>query len=515
MEVKFWVGKECVVCPEELLEANAGRFRGSIDRSTGNCRLPPWVTADALRYVLRFWETGILEHTDILSAHRILWVTTLFSSTELQFKLIETVIEPQINPSNVLLFLENAYLNELTSNWRVLYAKCMEIAEKYADFLYRHYEKGMKRLPNELKELIIRGYFRLKDRNECIDHKNVLLESLLEASNEENYLNLLSKERKLLLDTALEVVQTLDVPIVADAETTYTSEVFALAGLQWAISAVVSAVAGTVQVLLQYIGPADGLQHGLEALVISAEIAGKRKSNPEIVISTGKKTVRNWMLVEIDIEEKDEDCTLCLRFSSAYSCLYSALLTHVAHNASSLLSLPLPLLTPTDLSALLQYRFFTVPSEDFVLLILSKWCSEAIQPHQIDSFFPLFSPHIRWNFITFHGILTVSMRFRNLQKSVLWVNRVKNEIEQRALGLRLNSEIPFKQPGKPRKSYKGQIRPVNYGQIEEMMREVSETVCGLEGVRRGKQGKVGEFVGKMGEMERERRELEGIWKEKR
>lgn len=470
--------------------------------------LPPWVTLPSLLSILRYFETGLIEYCDIYSAQRVLWLAELFECAEMREKLIEKVIAPMINRENVLLFLQEAEEKERIGNWNVLKGKCVEVAQRNADYLYKYYGKAMQRLPSSLVETVIRGYFLLKNsENTSKNDFSEMLKSLLNASPYAHFLSLLSSERTSL--SPINLIQTLSIPILPDAESTYTSPEFLFGNTRWTVSAVVSAVAGTLQVLLQGMGP-EGEGNGIEAVVVCGEIVGKAKSTPEVVITVGKRKGENWLLLEIDIGEKEEETTLIVNLWGAYAGLYSSLLTYIGNSAQSLLATePLSSLSTRDLISLLQYRYLSVQSEDFVLEMLAKWSSEVLFPPDIAQLLH----YIRWTYVTTSALLTLFMRYPRLKRVKNWRKSIQKEIEQRALGPRISEEIPYKKASKPRKSYSDQTVGQVYGQMSEFLRDVEKTLWDMgEKARNGLESR--KWDAYMREMHDKDREIEKLRKRK-
>lgn len=499
MSVVFNIGASSLSFPSESLQANSHYFAVSLSSHPPSLEyqvtLPAWVTRDSLLSVLRYFDTGLIEYSDIYSAQRVLWVAELFECAEMRDKLVERVIVPQVSRENVLFFLQLAYEKGTQGCWSLLWQKCEEIAETQADYLYQYYGKAMEKLPSRLVTSVIRGYFLRKGRDIAADC-SPLLQSLLKASEHTNFLDLLASERTFLLSPPLVLLQTLPTPILPEAESTFSSPEFLLGSSRWTLSTVVSAVAGTLQVLLQRVGP-EGAQNRVEAVCVCGEVQGSAKSQVEMVIVSGKKKGESWLLVEIDIGEKDEDKTLNVNLWGFFAGLYSALLTHIAHSAHTLLpNASLSLLSSRDLLALLQSPYFSVQSEDMALTSLAKWSSEA----PLTPLSP-FLLSIRWPYVSTPTILTLFLRFPCLKHSLSWRNCILQEIEQRALGPRINEESPYKKAEKPRKSYEEKTEKQPYGRMSEFLRDVEETLWTSETLRSRWGGKWAEFMRKWEEKE--------------
>jgi len=507
MSVVFNVDLSRVEFPSESLKENSPYFAVSLCTLPPcpeyQITLPPWVTLDSLLSVLHYFETGLIEYADVFSALRVLWVVELFECAEMRDKLIERVISPQVERENVLLFLQQAYEKEAVGTWSLLRQKCGEIAEANADYLYQYYGKAMQRLPSSLVTSVIKGYFRLKGYKVAEDCSQLLI-CLLKASEYTHFLDLLASERASSLSPqSPPLLQTLPVPILPNEESTYSSPAFLLGSSRWNLSAVVSAVAGTLQVLLQRVGP-EGAADRIEAVAVWGEVEGRGKSKGEMVIVSGKKRGENWLLVEIDIGEKDEDSTLIVNLWGGFAGLYSALLTHIGKSAQLLLlNEPLARLPSRDLAVLLQYRYLSVESEDIVLTVLAKWSSEAPFSPNLAQFLY----YVRWTYVTTPTLITIFMYFPGLKSSIPWRNSLQREIEQRALGPRLSDEVPYKKAGKPRKCYSDRTVGQTYGQMTEFLREVEETLWTSGTFRSGFEGK---FVGFMREREAKEAKVEQL-----
>lgn len=417
---------------------------------------PEWMTFRHLELYFSCLSSSNLPKLDVLTLHKLLWISDYFQDSGLQGKIISEIL-PDVHKDTVLFLLQDAYVKLQSKNyigaWEELYGVCKEVAGKNLKHILMQFSNVFEKLDLGLAEEVIEEW--LKNRYFTTADHSLIVDRLREASQTGSLPGLIRYKEKKVQEKLPEKV--FQVEIGGNA-----AEVFEVGGMAWELTCVAQKNSFQVSISPKVNAKDSNI---IIAVYIQCLLAEENPENfPAKLILLPVVSPSQCILREFFRKPNRVNVYARVEF------VYSAIIQNLMMYPECLLNDSIAELSFECLEFLVTLHNFNVKSEDHVLEIIGKWCEETTEkPNENDVKILLHS--VRWDFVTLKCLISSVSKYPFLKKYAAFREVFTDQFFKKGQNISRGQ--------RPRKGYKTSEKEV-FSKSKDLIESIAEILLDLD-----------------------------------